>query len=157
MHLATSLRCFEEGESRLEAARTHVVWGRHCRERGDTSGAQVHLEKAAAQFEASGLTEELYRTRSALQDLPATDLSQVPPKTRREAHRYPASLTAREVEVLRLIAAGRTNKEIAEELVLSLATVERHNFNIYVKIGARGRGEAIAFALQHGLVRDRDR
>jgi DNA-binding CsgD family transcriptional regulator/tetratricopeptide (TPR) repeat protein len=64
----------------------------------------------------------------------------------------PARLTAREVEVLRLIAAGHSNPEIAEALVLSIHTVERHTVNLYAKIGARGRPDAIAFAHRHGLV-----
>ena len=60
-------------------------------------------------------------------------------------------LTAREVEVLRLIAAGRTNFEISRELVLSLRTVARHITNIYGKIGARGKADATAYAIRHGL------
>ena len=64
---------------------------------------------------------------------------------------YPAGLTAREAEVLRLVAAGLTNKEIAAELVLSVPTVERHVANIYGKIGASRRYEALAFAQKHGL------
>ncbi|MGH2600455.1 MAG: helix-turn-helix domain-containing protein, partial [Dehalococcoidia bacterium] len=65
---------------------------------------------------------------------------------------YPAGLTEREVEVLRLLAAGRTNPEIAERLVLSAGTVARHTANIYAKIGARGRAEAGAFAVRSGLM-----
>lgn len=68
-HLAASLRCFEEGGARLEAARTHVAWGRLLRDRGDPSAARDHLEQAAAQFEASGLTDELERTRALLTNL----------------------------------------------------------------------------------------
>lgn len=64
---------------------------------------------------------------------------------------YPQGLTQREVEVLRLIAGGATNREIAAELVLSVRTVERHITNIYYKIGARGKADATAFALTHGL------
>jgi DNA-binding CsgD family transcriptional regulator len=64
----------------------------------------------------------------------------------------PDRLTVREAEVLGLLAAGKTNKEIAAELVLSPATVERHVANIYRKIGARRRAEATAYALTHGLV-----
>ena len=63
----------------------------------------------------------------------------------------PDRLTAREAEVLALLAAGRTNKEIAAQLVLSPATVERHVANLYRKIGARRRAEATAYALHHGL------
>jgi len=67
---------------------------------------------------------------------------------------YPAGLTGRETEVLRLIAAGLTNKEIAAQLVVSVPTVERHAANIYGKIGASRRYEAVAFALSHGLGSD---
>src|SRR5262249_9059202 len=60
-------------------------------------------------------------------------------------------LTGREAEVLRLIALGHSNREIAEELVLSVRTVERHITNIYAKIGARGKADATAYAFRHGL------
>ena len=63
----------------------------------------------------------------------------------------PDGLTRREVEVLRLLAAGQTNQEIAQTLYLSVRTVERHVANIYGKIGARGRATATAYALAHGL------
>jgi pimeloyl-ACP methyl ester carboxylesterase/DNA-binding CsgD family transcriptional regulator len=60
-------------------------------------------------------------------------------------------LTPREVEVLRHVAAGATNKEIAGSLSLAVSTVERHLVNLYAKIGARGRADAIAYALRHGF------
>ena len=60
-------------------------------------------------------------------------------------------LTPRETEVLRLLASGGTNKEIAAELVISVHTVERHLATIYRKIGARNRAEATAFAHTSGL------
>lgn len=63
-------------------------------------------------------------------------------------------LTPREREVLRLIAAGRTNAEISRELVLSERTVARHITNIYGKIGARGKADATAYAIRHGLTQD---
>jgi DNA-binding CsgD family transcriptional regulator len=63
----------------------------------------------------------------------------------------PDGLTRREVEVLRLLAAGRTNHEIAAALYLSVSTVERHVANIYGKIGACGRASATAYAFAHGL------
>lgn len=62
-----------------------------------------------------------------------------------------APLTARERDVLRLIAQGLSNQAIASELVLSVRTVERHISNIYPKIGARGRADATAYALRHGV------
>ena len=64
----------------------------------------------------------------------------------------PDGLTGREVQVLRLVAGGRTNNEVAAELVLSIRTVERHIGNIYAKIGARGRADATVYALSQGLV-----
>ncbi|MCH7737872.1 MAG: AAA family ATPase [Chloroflexi bacterium] len=62
---------------------------------------------------------------------------------------YPSGLTQREVEVLSLIAHGKTNREIAIELVLSERTVQRHISNIYSKIQVRNRAEATTFALRH--------
>jgi pimeloyl-ACP methyl ester carboxylesterase/DNA-binding CsgD family transcriptional regulator len=63
----------------------------------------------------------------------------------------PNGLTPREVQILRQVAAGSTNKEIASEFTLAVSTVERHLVNLYTKIGARGRADAIAFALRHRL------
>lgn len=79
-------------------------------------------------------------------DLAATDREGLP-----HTRDTPARLTAREVEVLRLLAEGRTNVEIAEALFLSVRTVERHVANTYAKIGARGRASATAYALTHHL------
>lgn len=64
---------------------------------------------------------------------------------------YPNGLTAREVEVLHHIANGHSNREIANELVLSVRTVGRHVTNIYTKIGAHNRADATAYALKHSL------
>ena len=65
---------------------------------------------------------------------------------------YPDGMTGREAEVLCLIAVGKSNRDIAEELVLSVRTVERHVTNIYAKIGARGRADATAYVLRHELL-----
>jgi DNA-binding CsgD family transcriptional regulator/pimeloyl-ACP methyl ester carboxylesterase len=62
-----------------------------------------------------------------------------------------AQLTKRETEVLRLIAAGKTSSEVSRELDLSIRTVGRHITNIYTKIGAKGRADATAYALRHGI------
>jgi DNA-binding NarL/FixJ family response regulator len=64
----------------------------------------------------------------------------------------PAGLTAREVDVLRLIAAGRSNPEIAKELFVSEATVKTHINHVFAKTGARDRAQAVRFAYEHGLV-----
>jgi DNA-binding CsgD family transcriptional regulator len=65
---------------------------------------------------------------------------------------YPDGLTRREVEVLRLLAAGQTNRQIARVLSVSVPTAERHIANLYVKIGAHGRADATAYAHRRGLV-----
>jgi DNA-binding NarL/FixJ family response regulator len=69
----------------------------------------------------------------------------------------PNGLTAREVDVLRLIAAGRSNPEIARELFVSEATVKTHVNHVFAKTGARDRAQAVRFAYQHGLVGDSGR
>jgi DNA-binding CsgD family transcriptional regulator len=63
----------------------------------------------------------------------------------------PGGLSAREAEVLALVAAGRTNREIAETLVLSPKTIARHLSNIFAKLGVTSRTHAAAFAYEHGL------
>lgn len=64
---------------------------------------------------------------------------------------YPAGLSEREVEVLRLVAAGLTNGEVAERLYLSPRTVHAHLRRIYDKLGVGSRGAAVRFAHDHGL------
>ena len=67
---------------------------------------------------------------------------------------WPASLSDREVEVLRLIARGLSNRAIAERLVISPRTAEHHVQHIYTKIGGSTRAAAAMFAMEHGLLRD---
>jgi DNA-binding NarL/FixJ family response regulator len=67
---------------------------------------------------------------------------------------WPNGLTEREVEVLRLISRGTTNRAVAEQLVISPKTVGRHVENIYTKIDVSSRAAAALFALEHGLLSD---
>ena len=69
--------------------------------------------------------------------------------TRREAS-PPAALTRREQEVMALIAAGRSNRQIASELVITLGTAKRHIANIYRKLGVHSRAQAVAVAREAG-------
>lgn len=108
------------------------------RRSGDNGGSSVLLEAAVEGFRRLGMTGWERR---------ALDLLGV-----RAQPEHPAGLTPREAEVLRLIAAARTNKEIARDLFISVATVERHVANVYRKIGARNRADATAFALTSGVV-----
>jgi DNA-binding NarL/FixJ family response regulator len=72
--------------------------------------------------------------------------------TRRVAPAYPDGLTEREVEVLRLVALGKSNREIAEELFISLNTVGHHVSNILNKTGAANRAGVATYAARHGLL-----
>ena len=67
---------------------------------------------------------------------------------------YPAGLTTREVDVLRLVSRGLSSKEIAAQLVISPKTARNHIEHIYTKIGASNRAAASLFAIQHGLLPD---
>lgn len=92
---------------------------------------------------------------AAIAEAEADDVSVEAPTVERAAasrDEAPAGLTPREVEILRLMARGSTNKEIAAQLMVTVATVERHLANAYTKIGARGRVEATAFVITRGLL-----
>jgi DNA-binding CsgD family transcriptional regulator len=106
------------------------------RRRSGSAGAAPLLAAAKAEFEALGMTFWLARAEALEGAIEEP---------------YAAGLTRRELEVLRLLAAGRSNKEIAAELVLSVHTAERHVANIYRKIGARNRADAAAFAARQQL------
>ena len=88
----------------------------------------------------------------ALEDAPAAPQPATWPPGRAGHPRSPGGLTARDVEVLGLLAVGRTNQEIADGLALSPKTVERHLANIYAKIGVHSRVEATTYALKHSLL-----
>jgi DNA-binding CsgD family transcriptional regulator len=71
--------------------------------------------------------------------------------TQRGRATMPDGLTAREAQILKLLSAGKTNKDIAGELVISVHTVERHLQNAYRKAGVRNRADAAAYAVRKGL------
>ena len=75
-----------------------------------------------------------------------------PPPSPAAASSYPAGLSAREAEVLRLVARGMTNAQIAQELYLSPRTVNTHLTSVYGKLGVGSRAEAVRFAVEHCLV-----
>jgi DNA-binding NarL/FixJ family response regulator len=85
---------------------------------------------------------------AVLDQTPPTPAAEPEPASRPS---LPDDLTPREVEVLRLIAAGLSNREIADQLVLSNATVKTHVNRIFYKTGARDRAQAVRYAYQHGL------
>ena len=106
--------------------------------RGDLQKAMLLLDEALGISTELGMKPLMERV-TALQE----QAESVPAK----APAYPNRLTEREVEVLLFITQGKTNREIANELVLSQRTVQRHISNLYAKIEVRNRSEATAFAL----------
>jgi DNA-binding CsgD family transcriptional regulator len=101
------------------------------------------LDEASVLFEAHGAKLYLDRANAARDALMASARGPIRPLS----PVHPHGLSQRQLEVLRLVAQGKTNREIAAELVLSERTVQRHIADIYAKIGARNRAEATAIAL----------
>jgi DNA-binding CsgD family transcriptional regulator len=128
---------WQELEVPYEAARVRVLVGLACRALGDRDTAALELEAAREVFARLGAAPDLARAESLARG-----------EERVATHR----LSRREVQVLRLVAAGRTNKAIAAELVLSERTVERHVSNIFAKLRVSSRAGATAYAYEHQLV-----
>jgi DNA-binding CsgD family transcriptional regulator len=130
-----------------------VVWSeRHCpyeaaRALGESEGERSLLDGLTA-LEALGATPAARAVRQRLRTLGAS----VPRGRRASTRANPAELTSRELDVLRLLAAGKRNAEIAEELVVSRRTVDHHVSAILRKLGVRSRGEAAAAALRGGFL-----
>ena len=129
---------WRELEAPYEIARTRELTGLAYRALGDEEGAQLEFEAAAETFERLGARPDAARLASAMG-------SANPP----DAH---GPLTGREVEVLRLIAAGKTNREIAMALTISEKTVARHVSNILTKLDLPSRSAATAYAYSRHLV-----
>jgi DNA-binding CsgD family transcriptional regulator len=124
-------------EAPYEAARVRVLIGLASRELGDRDTATMELDAARAVFEQLGA---------------APDVARVGALSRAAGPRAPMGLSPRELEVLALVARGKTNREIAAALVISEHTVARHVQNILAKLGVSSRTAASAFAFEHDLV-----
>ncbi|MBW3579244.1 MAG: LuxR C-terminal-related transcriptional regulator [Actinobacteria bacterium] len=120
-----------------EAARVHVLVGRASRALGDEEDARSEWRAAREIFADLGAQPDLQR----LDRLIAEDAD-------RDTH----GLSARQLEVLQHVAAGRSNREIADALVISHRTVERHVSDIFTKLDVSSRAAATAYAYEHGLV-----
>lgn len=131
--LRRASQLWHELDAPYEVARVRTLLGLACRELGDDDTGVLELAAARAIFEELGAAPDLDRLASL------TGLA-------------PHGLSARELEVLRHVAAGMTNREIASELVLSEHTVARHLQNIFTKLGVSSRTAATAFAFEHRLV-----
>jgi DNA-binding NarL/FixJ family response regulator len=133
--LRRAAQAWQEHSAPYEAARARVLLGLACRALGDDESAD--LELAAAR--------EAFGELQAAPDLALLD-GLVAPQAE------PHGLTPRELQVLRLVAGGATNKAIAAELVLSERTVDRHVSNILAKLRVPSRAAATAFAYEHQLI-----
>jgi DNA-binding NarL/FixJ family response regulator len=120
-----------------EVATTRLLLGLACRETGDEEAAASSFRAAAATFEELGAGVDARRTADLLGS--------------KGAEPVPGGLTKREAGVLRLVAAGKSNKDIAAELYLSPRTVAHHLDSIFTKLGVSSRSAATAYAYEHGL------
>jgi len=139
-----SLAPFRQGWSQwteldapYDAARVRVCIGLACRQLGDQDAAALEFSAARKAFESLGAQPDLARVDQLAGSKPSE---------------RPGPLTSREVQVLRLVASGTTNRGIAEMLGISEKTVARHLSNIFVKLDLNSRAAATAYAFQNGLV-----
>ena len=130
--LRRAVETWHELDAPYEIARTRVLVGDACRLLGDEEAARLEHDAARGIFERLGAAPDLARFEASAKG----------------EH----GLSRRELEVLRLVAAGKTNREIAASLVISEHTVARHLQNIFAKLGLSSRAAATAFAFEHDLV-----
>jgi DNA-binding CsgD family transcriptional regulator len=135
--LRRAFEVWQRVQAPYAAARVRVLIGLACRALGDEDGADLEFDAARSIFERLGATPDLARIDSLRKDVASSN-----------NHR----LTPREVQVLRLVAAGKTNAAVAAELFLSERTVERHLSNIFTKLDLSTRTAAAAWAYEHGLI-----
>jgi ATP/maltotriose-dependent transcriptional regulator MalT len=135
--LREALTAWRDLDAPYEAARVHVLLGRACRALGDADGARIEWDAAARVFRDFGAAP-------ALKALEATRGSG-------DASPAAGGLTTREIEVLKLIARGKTNREIGADLDISEKTVARHISNIFTKLDLSSRAAATAYAFTHHL------
>jgi len=139
-HLNLSLTLADACTAPYERALTLLAMAELRAATNQREGAQTLITEVRTICEPLGAKPALIRADAlAAQLTAAPDISTI----------YPDGLSAREVDVLRLIATGLNNQEIADTLSLSVRTVERHITNLYGKIEARGRADATAYALRH--------
>jgi DNA-binding CsgD family transcriptional regulator len=127
---------WQDLDAPYDAARARVLVAEACRVLGDDDTASMELEAARDAFVELGAAPDLVQLDSSAGH------------AAREAH----GLTPRQVEVLRLVSAGKSNREIAAALVISEHTVARHVQNIFATLGVSSRTAASAFAFEHDLV-----
>ena len=132
--LRAACRRWHDVGASYDAARSCVLLGQAYRALGDDEAAAAELAAAKATFARLGATVDVAGL-AALAGDPSS----------------PGGLTEREAEVLSHVASGKTNRQVADALVLSEKTIARHLSNIFMKLGVSTRTEAAAFAFEHGL------
>ncbi len=135
--LRRAFEVWQQVEAPYLAARLRVQIGQACHSLGDDEGASLEFEAAKTVFEQLGA---------------APDLAQIDSMTNERRSARPHGLTRRELQVLRLIAAGKTNKAIAGELFVSEKTIDRHVSNIFNKLDVPSRAAATAYAYEQQLI-----
>jgi DNA-binding CsgD family transcriptional regulator len=135
--LRRAWQTWQQVEAPYLAARARALIGLACRALGDDDGGGLELDAARVLFERLGAIPDLVRIDSLVQGA---------------ASARPHGLTLRELQVLRSVAAGKTNKAIAADLFLSEKTVDRHVSNILTKLDVPSRAAATAFAYRHQLI-----
>ena len=134
--LRRAWRAWQELDAPYDEARVRLLLAQACRQVDDHDTADLEIDAARRVFEQLGAAPALAR---------ALELSRVPSSP------PPGGLTPREVEVLRLVATGATNREVADTLVISEKTVARHLSNMFTKLGIASRAAATAWAYEHQL------
>jgi len=135
--LRRAFNAWQAMDALYEASRVRVMVGLACRSLGDEDSAGMEFDAGRSVFERLGAQPALAWLDSLTGQAPET---------------FRHGLTGRELEVLRLVAAGSRNREIAQGLVVSEHTVARHVQNILTKLGVSSRTAASAFAFEHDLV-----
>jgi DNA-binding CsgD family transcriptional regulator len=128
---------WRELETPYEHACARVLVGLACRVLGDEETAELEIGAAQQVFRQLGAGPDQTRVQALVRTVPAAGAG---------------GLSGRELQVLALVAKGKTNREIAAELVLSEHTVRRHLQNIFGKLGVSSRAAATAYGLEHGLI-----
>jgi DNA-binding CsgD family transcriptional regulator len=139
--LRAALAVWQKLDAPYIAARVRLLLARACRELGDADGATLERDAARAIFERLGAGPDL----SALSE-PSERVQPAKPASAQH------NLSPRELEVLRLVAAGKTNKQIARDLGVSEKTIDRHVSNMFGKLDVSTRSAATAYAYENGLV-----
>lgn len=135
--LRGACRAWQDLRVPYEVARVRVLIGLALRRLGDDDGAEMELDAARAAYQSLGAEPDL------------AGLEEHSPAVVSKAQ---GGLSGREIQVLALIAAGKSNREIAVDLVISERTVARHVSNIFTKLGVSSRAAATAFGLTHDLI-----